>query len=677
MMKKVYMFLMMALAAMGAWAGTVTFDFSTQAGLAAMGVPAPEASSGTNLTDVGSVTVDGVTLTATNGSTQTRVWNSQGSYTLRIYVDGSVKFSVASGSITGVTINAANTSNFDLKANVGKLTTNDAVATWTGSTASVAFSKTGTKNAQISSIVITTSDDAPQTGGGGGGDIDPTKFQLDSLVNLYDLDEGKEFQFTTECFVNYQNGKYLYVMQLDEEGYVWAGLIYGDTDKEYELGDIIPAGWTAKKQTYNGLLEMTNPAGLQNAVSNMDDPYMYEAFDMTGYIDDISDPEQMWENFKIVMSGVKLSDIDNSGNFTITGEGSEGETTLAGYNKFNIDYPQDLEGTFVVEGMVSVYKNNYQLFPISIDAYEQSTKLWKLAYYGEVDGTQVTLNDSLFVAQPIQDINTGAKLVYVTDNAVSILYDEFADWGFTWYEDWYPDWIALDFTGQDDLFNKVSEMGVIAPGTVKGLIYDTDCNMRLVVNSEPEELQVPEGEEVPMIFGYDLTAGEGLFPYGNELGVFSGICKIVDGKPMLTAGEAGPEQLALDMCYDPEGKEDLYDGAEVMMGAVVKMGEPWVVEDSGNAPAKAMAHKGAPSKKKVYDLPAHAAMKKVSVKFDPYADDYYTNYTLCPIVIEVSKTGVNDLNVKTAKTYKTIENGQVIIVKGNNRYNVMGQPIAK
>ena len=673
-MKKFYSLVMLAVVAMSAWAGTVTFDFSSKAGLAAMGVPAPEASAGTNLTDVGAVTVDGVTLTATNGATETRVWNSQGNYTLRIYADGSVKFSVAKGSIVGATINAATTSNFELKANVGKLTTSGDVATWSGSAASVAFSKTGTKNAQINSIVLTTSDDDPQ-GGGSDPVVDPTKFQLDSLSNLYLLDEGKEFQFATECFVNYQNGKYLYVMQLDEEGYVWSGLIYGDTDKEYELGDIIPAGWTAKKQTYNGLLEMTNPAGLQNAVSNVDDPYLYEAFDMTGYLDDVSDPEQMWDNFKVIVSGVKLSDIDQSGNFTITGEGSEGETTLAGFNKFNIDYPESLEGTFVVEGMVSYYKNDYQLFPINIEPYELTTKLWKLAYYGEVDGTQVTLNDSLFVAQPIEDINTGAKLVYVTDNALSILYDEFADWGFVWYEDWWPDWVALDFTGQDALYKRVSEMGVIAPGTVKGLIYDANCNMRLVVNSEPEELPVAEGEEVPIVFEYDLTAGEGVYPYGNEVGVFKGICKMVDGKPMLTAGEAGPEQLALDMCYNPEGKEDLADGAEVLMSAVVKMGEPWVVEDDGDAPAKAQAKKEAPSKQKVRQLPANAGMKKVAVKFDPYAEDYYTNYTLCPIVIEVDKTGVNDLTVKSAKTYKAIEDGQVIIVKGNDRYNLMGQPV--
>ena len=35
-------------------------------------------------------------------------------------------------------------------------------------------------------------------------------------------------------------------------------------------------------------------------------------------------------------------------------------------------------------------------------------------------------------------------------------------------------------------------------------------------------------------------------------------------------------------------------------------------------------------------------------------------------------TGIDDINVKASKTYKTIENGQVVIVKGNNKYTVTG-----
>ena len=83
-------------------AAEVTFDFSTAEGITAMGYAVPDQSAGTNLVQAGPVTVGGVTLSATDGATQTRIWNSQGSFSLRIYVDGSITLSVAEGSITGV-----------------------------------------------------------------------------------------------------------------------------------------------------------------------------------------------------------------------------------------------------------------------------------------------------------------------------------------------------------------------------------------------------------------------------------------------------------------------------------------------------------------------------------------------------------------------------------------------
>lgn len=46
-------------------------------------------------------------------------------------------------------------------------------------------------------------------------------------------------------------------------------------------------------------------------------------------------------------------------------------------------------------------------------------------------------------------------------------------------------------------------------------------------------------------------------------------------------------------------------------------------------------------------------------------NDYVAIYKVVP-------TGINDVNVKSNSTYKTIKNGQVIIVKDNVKYNVMG-----
>jgi len=64
------------------------------------------------------------------------------------------------------------------------------------------------------------------------------------------------------------------------------------------------------------------------------------------------------------------------------------------------------------------------------------------------------------------------------------------------------------------------------------------------------------------------------------------------------------------------------------------------------------------------------------IKYTTYANDSYATsgkQVICTIHVEGTATGINDLQVNSAKTYKTIENGQVIIVKGDVRYNTMGQ----
>ena len=54
---------------------------------------------------------------------------------------------------------------------------------------------------------------------------------------------------------------------------------------------------------------------------------------------------------------------------------------------------------------------------------------------------------------------------------------------------------------------------------------------------------------------------------------------------------------------------------------------------------------------------------------------YYVNGFVAMYTFKAPTTGVNDLSVKAEKVYKTIENGQVVIVKGDARYNVAGQAI--
>lgn len=641
-MRKFLSLVAMVLVTMAAWADEVTFDFSSEEGLQAMGITAPAQSNGVNLTDVGTITVDGVSLTAVNGSTQTRVWNSQGSYTLRIYVGGSITFAVESGSITGVTINAANTSNFDLLANVGNYSVNGAVGTWTGSTSSVTFSHTTSKNAQIASVVVTTSDEPPtdDPNGEDPNPVDPNITKLDSLANLESLDDGTEFQFTTEAYVQYQWGNYLWLMQLDADYYAYAAMVYGDVGRTYQIGAVIPAGWTGVKTTYKGLVEITDPTHFKNATSLVEDMFT-EPFDMTGYMSYIESDH--YENMRVKLNGITLSEIDDSGNFTITSneEDADGNTitvTMAGYNKFGIDYPVvDPAERYNIDGMVTIYNNNYQIYPITIEE-APGTRLWKVTYEG-LEGN-MKIADTLYVALPM---NNGQILV--TDNATEILVDTYAEWGYTWYQDWYPTWIALDCGDDAELYNTICQMQALAPNTVKGEVVDVNTNPRLILNSVPTAITDPDFTDYHT-YTYNLSYDK-IQALGNELGVAHGKYKLLSGEPYLCSAEDSVK-VRLDFSINPELQNSLVEGTRYEIMSVFKVNEPWEVEEYSLVPQRS------------FKAAVRKAMKAPALKVHYSDTDYYNNYTIMPVSASPT-TGVEV--VDTAK--------QAVKVKYVNMLGVM------
>ena len=584
-------------------AAEVTFDFSTAEGIAAMGYAVPAQSAGTNLTQAGPKTVNGVTLSATDGATETRIWNSQGSFTLRIYVDGSITLSVAEGSITAVTINAANTANFDLLADVGDYSAAGGVGTWTGNAASVTFTHYGSKNAQVANIVVTTSGDAPGPGPDPDDPIDPNITKLDSIQHLATLEDGTAFQFTSDVYVNYQWNDYLWVMQLDDEGEAYAGLIYGDTGKQYQLGAVIPAGWTGVKKTYKGLVEVCEPAHFGNPKTILDEDY-WSPFDCTGYLSYISDPEEGWVNYKVYLEGIRLSEMDNRGNFTITSnetddEGDPVEAIMPGFNKFGIDYPEvDTTELYDIEGMLTLYNGTVEMYPIAITS-APGTRLWKVLYEGE-DGTQYKVSDTLYVAAAVE----ASKLVFVTDNVDEIYYDTYADWGYAEWMPWYPDWIALDCSGDDGLFNALADAEVLMPGTVKGVLADCLTNPRLVLVTAPAAL---DGAELPelTLFQYDLSK-DYLTALGNEVGRADGYFFYRDGVPYLCS-EQDTVMVKLNFDFAPalEAEMAAKPGFAYGLLCVFTLDEPWE-ENIASAP-----------------------MRRIRAT----DEDYYTNYTIHPLAI--------------------------------------------
>ncbi|MBO4721381.1 MAG: hypothetical protein J5629_00435 [Muribaculaceae bacterium] len=626
-MRKYLSLVAIVLMTMAAWADEVTFDFSSESGLEAMGITAPAQSNGVNLTDVGTITINGVSLTAVNGSTETRVWNSQGSYTLRIYVGGSITFAVESGSITDVTVNAANTSNFDLLVNVGNYSVNGAVGTWSGSTSSVTFTHSTSKNAQIASIVVTTSDEDPidDPNGEDPNPVDPNITKLDSLANLEALADGTEFQFTTEAYVQYQWGDYLWLMQLDDEYYAYAAMVYGDV-RQYPVGAVIPAGWTGKKTTYKGLVEITDPTHFK-AATNMVDEMFTEPFDMTGYVSYIESDH--YENMRVKINGITLSEIDSQGNFTITSneEDADGNlitVTMAGYNKFGIDYPAvDPTEKYNIDGMVTIYNDNYQLYPITIEE-APGTRLWKVTYEG-LEGN-MKLADSLYVVMPLTD-----NQILVTDNSTEIFVDTYAEWGYTWYQDWYPTWIALDCGDNTELFNAVRQMQVLAPNTVRGEVVDVATNPRMILSSTPTGITDPNFTGY-YTYSYNLSYDK-IQALGNEYALAHGKYKLINGEPYLCSAE-DTVMVRLDFSLNPELQASLVSDNRYEMMSVFKVNEPWEAEEYKVAPQRS------------FQPAVRKTMKALALKVHYSDADYYTNYTIMPVSAE---TVTALYNIDTAK----------------------------
>jgi len=614
-MNRYFSLFMMAFWAFSAsMAAEVTFDFSTAEGITAMGYAVPDQSAGTNLVQAGAVTVGGVTLSATDGATQTRIWNSQGSYTLRIYVDGSVTFSVAEGSITGVTVNAANTSNFDLLADVGDYSVAGAVGSWTGNASSVTFTHYGSKNAQVASIVVTTTTDAP-VDPDPEDPIDPDIFKLDSIQHLADLEDGTAFQFISDVYVNFQHNDHLWVMQLDKEGNAYAGLIYGDTGKEYQLGAVIPAGWTGVKNTFRGQVEASEPAHLANAKTILDEDY-YSPFDCTGYLSVVADPDEGWDGYKVYFEDVHLSDINSRGLFTITSaeveDGLAHEASMTGFNKFGIEYPEvDPTELYTIEGMVVNYEGTMELYPITITG-DPGTRLWKVVYEGE-DGQQYKISDTLYVAAAVD--NEKGRLVYVTDNVNEIYYDTYADWGYAEWMAWYPDWIALDCSEDEAMFNAIADEQVLAPCTVKGKLVDGSTNPRLVLNSTPAPLDDVELPELTL-FKYDLNE-DYLTALGSEVGRADGFFFYKDGVPSLCSeNDSVTVKLSFDYAPVLEAEMAQKEGYRFGLLCVFNLNEPW--EENRN----------------------YSPMRRIHTT----DEDYFTNYTLYPLAI-LSMSDVEEIAI--------------------------------
>lgn len=425
-MKKIYSLLVMLLLGMSAtWATDVTFDIANYAvpNLAA-GASASGSTAG-DITSTVSWTVSDVTLTVNPAAsgTVTRVWGSEGAYSLRIY---NAPFSIkapAGCAITDIAFTAGKWGT--LTADSGTL----GDKSWSGNAEEVTF--TVTANTQLSKIVVTYSESSgvsykaptilingkapaasylqselPLTlsiednnnstnyrfGYAINGDIKlassgyvSTSHELNlgdrpildlvlgantiqvheyvdwdnqeeteapvasvtinvvgsvsSVAEFNALDDGAAVAFAAPLTVIAQKNSYLYA-QDDSHGI----LIYGSVGQTYELGNVLPAGFSGAKTTFKGAPEMVAPlAGFEAATSTvLVEPIEISAADLTV---ENAFRYAVLKNAVVASGAVK--------------DAAGGDVTI--YDRFGVSSPED--GTYDIVGVTGWY-NNAQFMPL-------------------------------------------------------------------------------------------------------------------------------------------------------------------------------------------------------------------------------------------------------------------------------------------------------------------------
>lgn len=128
------------------------FDMTNPEGLTPS-ITAPATSKGTELGNT-VLTAGNVSVSATNGSTNTRFWNTGGNIDLRIYTDGVM--TVTGSEMTKIVFKMTDSSNYGFKASVGSISFDAAelTYTWTANTPCDKVTFTATKQNRIKSMEV-------------------------------------------------------------------------------------------------------------------------------------------------------------------------------------------------------------------------------------------------------------------------------------------------------------------------------------------------------------------------------------------------------------------------------------------------------------------------------------------------------------------------------------------
>ncbi len=182
-----------------------------------------------------------------------------------------------------------------------------------------------------------------------------------TIAEYQNLANDAEATFRNPVTVLAQGGANLWVK--DNTGYM---LVYGSVGKSYEQGDVIPAGFSGTKVTYNGEPELKNPKGFKAPSGK--ETVTPEELALTA--DNISHA-----NFGhyVLVKGATI----NTSALTITDAAGN---TVPYFNNMAAQLPKDLTKKYNVYAIVGSHYNgttkkvDYQLLPVNV-TFEDGTAL--------------------------------------------------------------------------------------------------------------------------------------------------------------------------------------------------------------------------------------------------------------------------------------------------------------
>ncbi len=167
-------------------------------------------------------------------------------------------------------------------------------------------------------------------------------------ADMFNTADNANVTFTYPSIVLWQSGVNMYVK--DDTGY---GLVYQSTGQTYQIGDIIPAGFSGTKTTYNNHPELQSPKGFQAATQFVD---LAPEIITPNQVDDAH-----WAHY-VLLKNVTVAAEGNGGTFT----DANGNSCTFFNNTFNVAPPTD-GGVHDVYGIVAAYREVFQILPISYD----------------------------------------------------------------------------------------------------------------------------------------------------------------------------------------------------------------------------------------------------------------------------------------------------------------------